>query len=252
MDTMTRRQAIKLVGIGAGVWLGHSVGAPPPLWAQRRLSIGTAGKAGVFYPLGVGMAALISKYIPGVEATAEVTGGSKDNMKLLHAGQVQLALAVPDVAWEAAQGQLKEVPERVAVRTLLATYSSYLHIVIRDLAATPGIKMKLIPHGDAAPKLTAKYPFYFAAPIPKGTYPGLNEDVSSAALTVLLVAHERMEEALAYEITKLILERTDELVAAHRVAKEITLKSAVRGSHIPFHPGAVRYYKEKGVTMPST
>lgn len=329
MNRVTRRQVLKLIGVGAGAWLGQGVRAAPLLAQTRtRLSIGTAGTKGVFYPLGAGMAALISKYMLGIEATAQVTAGSKENMKLLDTGQVQLAFAVPDVAWDAARGQLKEVPERVAVRTLVATYSSYLHIVtlegsgirtvadlrgkrvstgpagggsegvgllvfdsygirpqdlgshlrldypesaaalkegqldaflynigfpvsvIRDLAATPGIKIKLIPNGDAAPKVAAKHAFYFAAPIPKGTYAGVDEDVSTVAAAVLLVAHERMEESLAYGITKLILERTDELVAAHAVAKEITPKSAVRGSPIPFHPGALRYYKEKDIPVP--
>ncbi len=330
MGTMTRRQATKVIGIGAGAWLAQSA-LPGALLGQARtrVAIGTfVPTVGVFYPLGSGMAALISKYIPGIEATAEATGGSKDNMKLLHAGKVQLALVVPDVAWDAAQGKLKDLPEKVALRTLLATFSAYLHIVtlegsgirtvgdlrgkrvstgpaaggsegvglrvfeaygitpqdlgshlrldypesaaalkdgkvdaflfntavpailIRDFAATPGIKVKLIPHGDAAPKLAAKHPFYFAAPIPKGTYPGVDEDISAIAATALFVAHERMEEPLAYEITRLILERTPELVAAHKVAQEITLQSAVRGSPIPFHRGALRYYKEKGIPVP--
>lgn len=330
METLTRRQAIKLIGVGTGIGCGQGVGVGP-LLAQTRthLAIGTATKAGVFYPFGSGMAALISKYIPGIEATAELTGGSKENMKLLHAGKLQVALVVPDVAWDAARGQLKEVPEKVAVRTLLATYSGRLHIVtlegsgirtvvdlkgkrvstgppaggsegvglqvfeaygimpqdlgshlrlgyaesaaalregkldaflndggvpvalIRELAAAPGIKIRLIPNGDVAPKLAAKHPMYFAAPIPKGTYAGVDEDVSTVARAVLFVAHERLEERLAYEITQLVLERAGELVAAHEVAKEITLKSAVQGSPIPFHPGALRYYREKGIAVPS-
>jgi len=51
----------------------------------RTLSIATGGVGGVYYPLGGGFATLISKYIPGVEATAEVTTASVDNLKLIHA-----------------------------------------------------------------------------------------------------------------------------------------------------------------------
>lgn len=331
MDKIARREALKLLGIGGGVWLGGGVGAPR-LWAQTktRLSIATGGTGGVYYPLGGGMAALISKFVPGVEATAEVTTASVDNMKLLHAGKIALALTLPDTAWDAHEGKLKGLAEKVGVRTLAALYSNYMHIValegsgirsvadlkgkrvstgapgsgtevkglrvleaygltpkdlksqdrlgvgesagalkdrkldafiwdgglptaaILDLAATPGIKIHLLPHGDAIPKMVAKYgPLYFSGVIPKGTYIGMEGDAPVAVATNLLVAHERMEEPLAYQITKVLLEHTEDLVAVHKAAKEITLKSAVVGSPVPFHPGALRYYKEKGIKVPA-
>ena len=99
--------------------------------------------------------------------------------------------------------------------------------------------------------MVAKYgPLYFVGTIPKGTYGGMETDVAVAALTNLLTVHERMDESLAYQITKLLHERTADLVAVHQAAKEITLKSAVVGSPVPFHPGALRYYKEKGIKVP--
>jgi hypothetical protein len=331
MEAITRRQVLKLLGIGGGFFMGGSV-ATRPLWAQikTRLSIATGGTGGVYYPLGGGMAALISKNLPGVEATAEVTTASVDNMKLLHTGKIALALTLPDTAWDAHEGKLKGLSDKVGVRTLMALYSNYMHIValegsgiktvadlkgkrvstgapgsgtevkglrvleaygltpkdlksqdrlgvtesagalkdrkldafiwdgglptaaILDIAATPGIKITLVPHGDAAPKMVAKYgPLYFAGTIPKGTYLGMESDVPVAAATNLLVAHERMEEPLAYQITKLLLEHTADLVAVHKAATEITLKSAVVGSPVPFHPGALRYYKEKGIKVPA-
>jgi TRAP transporter TAXI family solute receptor len=296
---------------------------------KTRLSIATGGTGGVYYPLGGGLAALISKHLPGVEATAEVTTASVDNMKLLHADRIALALTQPDIAWDAYQGKMKGLSEKVAVRGIAALYSNYMHIValdgtgiktitdlkgkrvstgapgsgtevkglrvleaygisprdlrsqdrlgatesaaamkdrridafiwdgglptaaILDLAATPGIKIHLIPHGDAVAKMAAKYgPVYFVGTIPKGTYGGMETDLQVAALTNLLAVHERMDESLAYQITKLLLERTADLVAIHQVAKEITPKSAVVGSPIPFHPGALRYYKEKSIKVP--
>jgi uncharacterized protein len=296
---------------------------------KSRLSIATGGTGGVYYPLGGGLAALISKHIPGVEATAEVTTASVDNMKLLHANRVALTFTLPDSALEAYQGQLKGLKEKVAVRSIAAIYSNYMHIValdgtgiktvtdlkgkrvstgspgsgteikglrvleayglspkdlrsqdrlgaaesagalkdrkldafiwdgglptaaVLDLGATPGIKIRLIPHGDAVPKMVAKHgPLYFVRNIPKGTYGGMDADTPVAAATNLLAVHERFEEAMAYQITKLLHEHTQELVAVHPAAKEISLKSAVMGSPIPFHPGALRYYKEKGVKVP--
>jgi TRAP transporter TAXI family solute receptor len=124
---------------------------------------------------------------------------------------------------------------------------------ILDLGATPGLRIHLIPHADAVPKMVSKYgPLYFVATIAKGTYGGMDADVQVAAATNLLAVHERMDENLAYQITKLLHERTADLVAVHSAAKEINLKNAVVGSPIPFHPGALRFYKEKGVKVPGT
>jgi uncharacterized protein len=71
---------------------------PTAAQVNTRLSIATGGTGGVYYPLGGGLAALISKHLPGVEATAEVTTASVDNMKLLHANKIALAFTQPDAA----------------------------------------------------------------------------------------------------------------------------------------------------------
>jgi TRAP transporter TAXI family solute receptor len=231
-----------------------------------------------------------------VEATAEVTTVSVDNMKLLHTGRVAIAFTLPDTAWEAHQGQLKGLREKVPVRTLAALYSNYLHIValegsgingmsdlkgkrvstgapgsgteikglrvmeayglspkdlrsqerlgagesagalkdrkidafiwdgglptaaVLDHAATPGIKIRLISHGDAVSKMVAKYgPLYFVGTILK------------AAATNLLVVHEKMEESLACQITKAIFQNTKDLIVVHEAAAEVALKNAVVG-----------------------
>jgi TRAP transporter TAXI family solute receptor len=329
MKALGGRSALFIFAIGIQITGGGITTVSAQV--KTRISIATGGTGGVYYPLGGGLAALISKHIPGVEATAEVTTASVDNMKLLHAKRVALAFTLPDTAFDAAQGQLKGFKEKIAVRTLAAIYSNYMQIValdgsgiksipdlkgkrvstgapgsgtevkglrvleaygltpkdlrsqerlgvgesagalkdrkidafiwdgglptaaILDLAATPGIKIHLVPHGDAVAKMVAKYgPLYFVGNIPRTTYTGMTGDVPVAAATNLLAAHERMEEPLAYQITKLLHEHTADLVAVHQAAKEISLKNAVTGSPIPFHPGALRYYKEKGVTVPAS
>src|SRR5437879_1068934 len=63
-----------------------------------RLSIGTGGAGGVYYPLGGGLAAMISKYVPGVEATAEVTAGSIANLQLIGSGKSEIAFTMADAA----------------------------------------------------------------------------------------------------------------------------------------------------------
>src|SRR5436309_692188 len=76
-----------------------------PVHAQKtQISITTGGTGGVYYPLGGGMANILSKYIPGLNATAEVTGGSVDNLKLIGSGKSEVAFSMVDAAWDAAQG----------------------------------------------------------------------------------------------------------------------------------------------------
>ena len=86
---------------------------------KTRPSIATGGTGGVYYPLGGAMAALISKHLPSTEATAEVTTASVDNMKLIHTGRVALAFTLPDTAWDAYNGKLKGLNEKVGVRSLI-------------------------------------------------------------------------------------------------------------------------------------
>jgi len=130
MLNLTRRQALRLVGVGLGAAAAYTI-APRPLLAKARtqLFIGTAGKGGVFYPLGTAMADILSRYASDLDAVAPETGGTAENIKLLQQGRIELALAQADVAWIAAQGLLAGMPRKVAVRNLLSTHAKYLHIV---------------------------------------------------------------------------------------------------------------------------
>ena len=82
---------------------------------QRTLAIGTGGTGGVYYPLGGGLANLISKSFPNVQATAQVTGGSVDNLKLIGSGQSELAFVMADAALDAQKGQIGTEAERILV-----------------------------------------------------------------------------------------------------------------------------------------
>src|SRR5437762_4755707 len=95
-----------------------------PALAQQgqRISITTGGTGGVYYPLGGGMANILSKNIPGLQATAEVTGGSIDNLKLIGAGKSEVAFTMADTAWEAAQGVDKFKDRKINARTLMVLY----------------------------------------------------------------------------------------------------------------------------------
>jgi hypothetical protein len=62
------------------------------------ISIGTGGTGGVYYPLGGGIAEVWSKHVPGVQAVAEVTGASVENVKLAHKGETVVGMVMGDVA----------------------------------------------------------------------------------------------------------------------------------------------------------
>jgi uncharacterized protein len=95
----------------------------------QNISIATGGTGGVYYPLGGGMAAVLSKKIPGVQATAEVTGGSVANMQLIGTGKPYLALTQADAAIDALKGQDKFAGKPIPVRTIMVLYPNRMHVV---------------------------------------------------------------------------------------------------------------------------
>jgi TRAP transporter TAXI family solute receptor len=95
----------------------------------QNLSIATGGTGGVYYPLGGGMAAVLSKYVPGMQATAEVTGGSVANMQLIGTGKPYIALTQADAAIDALKGQDKFAGKPVPVRTIAVLYPNRMHVV---------------------------------------------------------------------------------------------------------------------------
>ncbi len=120
---------------------------------------------------------------------------------------------------------------------------------IMDLSATPGVHVRLLDMKDIVPKLREKFgPVYFLGKIPKGTYPNIDYDVQTAAMVVGILSHEKFEDDLAYQITRAIIEKKSELVLVHKEAEHIGLQTSSVGSPIPYHPGAIRYFKEKGIT----
>ena len=294
---------------------------------KQRLSIATGGTGGVFYPYGGGIAKVITENLPGVEATAEVTAASVDNLKFLKQGTSDIAFTMADTAQDALRG--KEGFEgigAVPVRTLAVLYSSYVHLVtldgsgitriadlrgrtvstgaagsgttvlanrmlhaagldpqrdiraqslgvaqsvdalkdgkieaffwnaglptasILDLVNTPGIRARFIATEEIVPRLHQTYgdSLYYTAVIPKGTYK-TNPDVAVVAVANLLVVSESMAETLAHDITQLLFDKKNELTAIHPQASELAIDTALKGSPIPFHPGAERYYRERGM-----
>ena len=294
---------------------------------KARISIGTGGTGGVYYPLGGGLAQVISKYVPGADATAEVTAGSIANLQLIDGGKSEMAFTMADAAWDAYQGLDKFSGKKVPLRTLVVFYPNRMHVVtvegsgvnkfsdlkgkrvatgapasgtevmslrlieamgldpnkdmtrerlsvaesvnalkdgkidaffwvggvptaaISDLASTPGKRIKLIDHGDGADNMRKKTgPIYVKNRILANAYPGQAAETTNVDVWNLIVVPEKADEQLIYNITKAMFEKKDELVKVHKDAAFLELQNQTTGaSPIPFHPGSIRYFKEKGL-----
>src|SRR5712671_6388725 len=295
----------------------------------QNLSIATGGTGGVYYPLGGGMAAVLSKYVQGMQATAEVTGGSVANLQLIGTGKPYLGMTMADATLDAYKGQDKFTGKPVPVRTLMIMYPNRMHVVsiegtgvskmsdlkgkrvstgsggsatevmafrvieaagldkdkdlrrerlgvaesvsalkdrkidaffwvgglptaaVTDLASTPGVKIKMIDHADLVPKMNQKYGnLYVQDVIGKDMYRGMDADNKQATVMNLLVAHQNMEEKTAYDIVKAVFDHKEELVRVHKEAENFKLENQKKeASPIPWHPGAVKYFSEKGIKL---
>ena len=294
---------------------------------QKQLSIGTGDPAGVYFPLGGAVANVLTKALPDLHATVEVTGGSVDNIKLIATGQSELGFTMADAAMDAMQGHDKFKNNKVALQTLLVVYPNRMHVVtiegtgietladlkgkrvstgspgsateimasraieaaglhkdkdmkrerfgvaesvnaitdrridaffwvggiptaaISTLATTAGVKMKLIDHADVVEKMNEKYgKLYSRSRIKAGTYPGYKTDCDVAEVWNLIVTGKRMSDEDAYAIVKTLVEKKDDIVKVHKEAESFSLDNQVQDrSPVPFHPGALKYFKEKGV-----
>ena len=316
--------AISALAVSAAVIAGAAL-------AQQGLNIAiaTGGTGGVYYPLGGGMANVLSKHVPGMQASARVTGGSVDNLKLIGSQQSEVALVMVDAALDALKGEDKFKGSPVDVRTLMVLYPNRMHVVsmegtgvekmsdlkgkrvstgspgsatevmafrvieaagldkdkdmrrerlgvaesvnalkdrkidaffwvgglptaaVTDLGATPNVKIKMIDHADTVDKMNKKYDnLYTTGVIPAKTYPGQDKDNPIAVVQNILVANAKMSDKVAYDIVKTFIDKRDELVAVHAEAESIKLENqSPKNSPIPWHPGAVKYFSEKGLKM---
>ncbi|OEF99054.1 C4-dicarboxylate ABC transporter substrate-binding protein [Vulcanibacillus modesticaldus] len=291
--------------------------------APSQLIIATGGTSGTYYPLGGGIAQIITDNT-NVSATAQSTGASVENMRLLQNKEVDLAFTQTDIADYANNGKLmfesgkvdnlqgiaslyyetvqlvvpansdiKSVADlkgkRVSVgapgsgveanaRQILEIYgltfddlkAEYLSFgdssskikdgnldaafvtagaptsAVTELSATKGVKLVSLD-SDKIAELVSKYPFYVKQTIPANTYSGLDKDVDTVAVKAMLVVRKGLPEDLVYDITKSIFENTDKLVTINAKAKNISLDNALEGMSLEIHPGALKYYQEKGL-----
>ena len=114
---------------------------------------------------------------------------------------------------------------------------------IRDLASAVEINVVSVP-AEIVDKVGAPY---IKATIPANTYTGQTDAVPAAAVVNYIVTREGLADDLVYQMTKALFESSGDLVTAHQAAKAISIEHALDGMPIPLHPGAARFYKEKGL-----
>ena len=294
----------------------------------KQLSIATGGTGGIYYPLAGGFGTIIAKEIPGTTATAEVTGGSLDNMKLVGSGNADVAFTQVDTALDAVNGKDK-FPKKLPIRALAVMYPNLMQVVtlegngivkfedlkgkrvstgspgsgteifairviegfgldkdkdmtrerlsaaesgnalkdkkidafmfvagvptaaITDVAATPGVKMLLIDHDQALKQMVEKYgPAYAPAVIPKGAYPHQEKESKVVAVWNIMAVREDFPEDLAYKLTKLMLEKREDLAKVHKEALNIKVENQKsQNAGIPWHPAALKYFAENGIKV---
>ena len=294
----------------------------------KQLSIATGGTGGIYYPLAGGFGTILAKEIPGITATAEVTGGSLDNMKLVGSGNADVAFTQVDTALDAVNGKDK-FPKKLPIRALAVMYPNLMQVVtlegngiakfedlkgkrvstgspgsgteifafrviegfgldkdkdmtrerlsaaesgnalkdkkidafmfvagvptaaITDVAATPGVKMLLIDHDQAPKQMVETYgPADAPAVIPQRGYPHQEKESKVVAVWNIMAVREDFPEDLAYKLTKLMLEKREDLAKVHKEALNIKVENQKsQNAGIPWHPAALKYFAENGIKV---
>ena len=302
-----------------------------PAAAQQKvtLSIATGPTGGVYYPMGGGMANILTKYVPGLNATAESTAGSIANLEFILTKKADVALSMADASWDAYKGEQRFKGRPVPVRGLMVLYPNRFHIVtleglginkvsdlkgrrvstgpprsgtevkanrvleaaglnpdkditrerltvqesgnalkdrkidayfwsggiptaaVTDLAASPGIRIKFIEHDDLVAPLNKKWgPLYVKDIIPAKSYPGQDKDAHVSTIWNILVTGADTPDEVAYNIVKTMFEKKEDMVRVHKESQNFDLKYQTNAAIvIPFHPGAVKYFRERGLNV---
>ena len=119
---------------------------------KTRLSIATGGTGGVFYPYGGGIAKVITEHIPNVEATAEVTAASVDNLKFLRDRKADIAFVTADTLFDAVEGRDVFTGTKLPIRALASLYENYTQLVTltsTGINSLTDLKGKVVSTGSA-------------------------------------------------------------------------------------------------------
>jgi len=117
---------------------------------------------------------------------------------------------------------------------------------IQEITAMQKIKMVSLD-AKTVEQLVKQYPYYTPFTITKETYKGMAADATTVAVKATLIVRDDLDETVVYNLTKALFENQAELAKSHAKGKELDIKEAVKGVSVPLHPGAKRYYVEKGI-----
>ena len=291
--------------------------------AGERLTMGTGGTAGVYYPLGGAMAQLISSKNPEIEVTAQATGATGENLRLTQAHDIDLAIVQNDLTHAAYNGEAPFTSKLTDLRAVARLYPEYLHVVAsvesgaKTMADFKGKKISVgargsgneancrqifefyglnydniqpifLPYGETADmfkdrqvdgfvftigtpnpaiqdittlqkivfvpvdgkqrdEIVAKFPYFAKDTLPANSYSGQTEPVETLSVQAMLIVNKDISDDTVYAITKTIFDNLPELKTAHNKAAEFSAERFMDGVTIPLHPGAERYFKEKGL-----
>lgn len=155
------------------------------------------------------------------------------------------------VDWLGFSGAAQRLQDKQADVTF--TTAGWPTAAITELAMSTDVI--LVPIEEAMiDKITKTHTFYSKVVIPKGTYKGMTEDVATITTMAQWVVDAQVSEELVYNLTKALWEKSksgqsgaDVMAKVHAKGKDVQLKTALDGMAIPLHPGAAKYYKEKGL-----
>ncbi|MBQ7739543.1 MAG: TAXI family TRAP transporter solute-binding subunit [Desulfovibrionaceae bacterium] len=292
--------------------------------AEKRLTFATGGTSGVYFPLGGAIAQVLTAKSNGaLDVTAQASGASVENIRLIDAGEVNMAIVQNDIADAAYNGTAPFKKKFPNARAIARLYPEYLHIVastnsnIKKMADFKGHKVSVgvrgsgnelncrqifkffglsyknitpmfLPYGDTAEQfkdrlldgfiftigtpnpaiqdittaqevrfiplqdsdidaITKQFPYLVKDSIPANTYKGQTQPVPTLSVQAILIVNKNMSDEDAYNITKTLFDNLPEIANEYDMAAEISLKQAKNGITIPFHPGAEKYFKEKGL-----
>ena len=318
-----------LLAAATAASMAAAVGGTGAEAQNKQMSIVTGGTGGVYYPLGGGFGNILGKELPGVTATAQVTGGSVANLQLIGSGKADIAFTQVDAAWDAINGTGKFTSGKLPIRALVVMYPNHMHVVtvegtgitkvedmkgkrvstgspgsatevyalrvieaagldpekdmtrerlgvaesvnalkdrkieaffwvgglptagVTDLASTPNTKIKVIDIAHYTAKMNAKYGnLYAEATIPATTYKGMEADAKNNTVWNIMAVNASTDEKLAYDLTRIMLEKRADLALVHKEALNIKLEWQTSSrAGIPWHPGALKYFKEKGIKV---